>query len=275
MGVDMLKRIKSSLSAYSFMSIHLTGFVLFFILPFFSMVMYSFRKGFFDSSFAGLANYIKIFKNIPFQLALKNNAIFMLIAIPLIVLVSFSIGFLLYELKVARWIKLCFILPIFIPSGAVIGFYRSLFAGVLESEQVMIALIAIFIWKNLGYNIIIYLATFGSMHRDIMDYAKVDGASFLQTIYHVVWPMTIPSTFFVVIVSIVNSFKVFKDIYLLQGNYPNQKIYMVQNFMNNKFRDLQVEQLSAAAVVFTCFLFAGVLVFLQIERRYLRKVSKE
>ncbi|MCK8061216.1 sugar ABC transporter permease [Fusibacter sp. A1] len=271
----MIKRLKSSLSAYTFMSVHLIGFAIFFVIPFFSMVLYSFRKGFFDSSFAGFTNYIKIFNNIPFQLALKNNAIFMLVAIPLIVMFSFVIGFLLYELKVPRWIKLAFILPIFIPSGAVIGFYRSFFTDMLESEQVMIALILIFIWKNLGYNLIIYLATFGSMHRDIMDYAKVDGANFMQTIYHVVWPMTIPSTFFVVIVSIVNSFKVFKDIYLLQGNYPNQAIYMVQNFMNNKFRDLQVEQLSAAAVVFTCFLFAGVLLFLTIERRYLRKVSRD
>lgn len=270
-----MKRLRETLSAYSFLSVHLLGFLVFFCVPLLGMISYSFRRGFFDRSFAGFDNYLLLFKNVPFQIALKNNLFFMGIAIPLIVVLSFTLGYVMVEFKIARWIKLLFILPIFIPSGAVIGFYRGFFNDFLESEWVMVALVAIFIWKNIGYNLIIYLAAFSSMHRDVLDSAHVDGANFFQTIYHIVWPMMIPTTFFVAIVSVVNSFKVFKDVYLLQGNYPNSRIYMLQNFMNNKFRELQIEQLSAAAVVFTVILFMGVLAFMMAEKSYMKKVSRE
>lgn len=266
-------RKKYDLSAYSFIAPHFFGFLIFYIIPFIGTVYYSFRKGMFNPNFAGIENYIKLFNNTPFKIAVENNIIFMFVAIPSIVILSFFISYNLYELKIHRIFKLMFILPIFIPSGAVIGFYRLLFGDFLDSGAVMLAVVLIFVWKNMGYNIIIYFAAFASINKDILDYVKIDGANYMQTIKHVVYPMTMPATFFVIVVSIVNSFKVFKDIYLLQGNYPNEKIYMLQNFMNNKFTALQIEQISATANLFAIFVFLGIYVFYTFEKRYLRKVS--
>lgn len=264
--------------AYLILLPSLIGFFMLYILPFFIGIKFSLQRSSFNSEFVGLSNYIKIFDNEAFTLALKNNLIFMGIAIPLIMVVSFLIALLMYELKVNHWIKIAMILPIAIPSAAVSGFFKTVFDAqsfsLIESNYAMLAVIIIYIWRSAGFNIIIYMAALGQMNKSTIEAASIDGAGYMSRLYHMIIPMMIPSTFFVAIMSIMNSFKVFKDVYILQGAYPNPQIYMLQHYMNNIFSKLQNEKLTTAAYIFTIFIFMFALVFYKVERNYLNKVGE-
>lgn len=263
--------------AYIILLPSLTGFFLLYILPFFIGIKFSMQRSAFNKEFVGLANYIKIFDNEAFVLALKNNLIFMVIAIPSVMIVSFVVSLLMHELKVSHWIKIAMIIPIAIPSAAVSGFFKTVFDAeafsIIESNFAMLAVIIIYIWRSAGFNIIIYMAALGQMNKSAIEAASIDGAGYMNRLYHIILPMMIPSTFFVAIMSIMNSFKVFKDVYILQGAYPNPQIYMLQHYMNNIFSKLQNEKLTTAAYIFTIFIFLFALVFYKVERNYLDKVG--
>lgn len=269
-----MKKIK----AYVILFPSLLGFFLLYIMPFFIGIKFSLQRSSFNDEFVGLSNYFKLFENEAFVLALKNNLIFMAIAIPTIMIVSFLVALLIHELKMNRWIKIAMILPIAIPSAAVSGFFKTVFDAssfsLIESNYAMLAVVIIFIWRSAGFNIIIYLAAMGQMNKSAIEAASIDGAGYFNRLYHIIIPMMIPSTFFVAIMSIMNSFKVFKDVYILQGAYPNPQIYMLQHYMNNIFGKLQNEKLTAAAYIFTIFIFLFALGFYKIERNYLDKVGE-
>jgi len=247
-------------------------------MPFFIGIKFSLQRSSFNDDFVGLSNYFKLFENEAFVLALKNNLIFMAIAIPTIMIVSFLVALMIHELKMSKWIKIAMILPIAIPSAAVSGFFKTVFDAqgfsLIESNFAMLAVVTIYVWRSAGFNIIIYMAAMGQMNKSALEAASIDGAGYMNRLYHIIIPMMIPSTFFVAIMSIMNSFKVFKDVYILQGAYPNPQIYMLQHYMNNIFGKLQNEKLTAAAYIFTVFIFLFALGFYKVERNYLDKVGE-
>lgn len=268
------KKIRS----YLFILPSLIGFSLLYLIPFISGIRYSFSRSGFDTTFVGLKNYSSIFNSQSFRLALKNNLVFMLVGIPLIVGLSFFLALIIKEINAPKYVKLAIMLPITIPSATVSGFFRKIFGtgafNLIDSEYAMIAVILIYLWKNTGYNLIIYLAGFTQMDKNIIEASKIDGANYYQRLRHVIIPLCTPITVFVVIISIINSFKVFKDVYILQGNYPNPQIYMLQHYMNNKFRDLQYEKLTSAAYIFSLVIFTFALIFFMIDKRYSKKVGE-
>jgi multiple sugar transport system permease protein len=159
-----------------------------------------------------------------------------------------------------------------------VGFFRKLIGtgafGLLNSDYAMLGVILIFIWKNTGYNLIIYLAGLMQLDRSVIEASRIDGAGYLQRLRHIIIPMCTPATALVGIVTIVNSFKVFKDVYILQGSYPNPQIYMLQHFMNNKFKDLQYEKLTSAAYLFAAIIFLGAFLLYCMDRSYSKKVGE-
>lgn len=256
----------------------LIGFSILYLIPFISGIRYSFSRSGFDKTFIGFKNYNSIFASQSFRLALKNNLVFMIIGIPLVVVLSFTLALIIKEIKAPRLVKLAIMLPIAIPSATVSGFFRKVFGtgafNLIDSKYAMVVVILIYIWKNTGYNLIIYLAGFAQMNKEVIEASKIDGANYLQRLKHVIIPLCTHITVFVLIISIVNSFKVFKDVYILQGNYPNPQIYMLQHYMNNKFRDLQYEKLTSAAYIFSIVIFTFALIFFLIDKRYSKKVGE-
>lgn len=263
-----LKKLKG----YLFISPSLMGFSIFYIIPFILGIRYSFSQSGFDKTFVGFKNYIEVLNSQAFILALKNNLIFMVIAIPLAMILSFVLAIIIHEIKASRYLKLAIILPIAIPSAITSGFFRKIFAtginNILNSKYAMIAVIVIYIWRSIGYNLIIYLATLIHMDKSVIEASKIDGSTYLQRLWHIIIPLTTPTTVFVFIVSIINSFKVFKDVFILQGSYPNQNIYMLQHYMNNVFRNLRYQSLTAASYIFVIIIFVFAAIFFYIDKRF-------
>ncbi|SCX90927.1 carbohydrate ABC transporter permease [Alkaliphilus peptidifermentans] len=263
---------------YFFIMPSLIGFSMLYVIPFLLGLRYSVSRSGFDDTFVGFTNYRNIINSLSFRLALKNNLIFLFAGLTIIIVLSFVLALIIHEINAPKILKLCIVLPIAIPSATVAGYFREVFAtganNLMDSEFAMIGVILIFLWRSTGYNLIIYLAALSQLDKSVIEASEIDGANYLEKLRHVIIPLVTPATFFVSIISIINSFKIYKDLYILQGNYPNPKIYMLQHYMNNKFRDLEYEKLTSAAYLFAIFIFIIALMFYYMDRRYIKKIGE-
>jgi len=281
------KLLKTRWSGAPFLLIGLLGFSIFYICPFFISLGYSFFSRPVNGNFVGFKNFLELFGNQAYHRGLINTMRFIVISVPLNMALSLIVAMLISKLKRRRELfSLIFLIPLVIPSGSMVSFWKAFFAtdgalngflhvfGVarinwLDSSLAFFVMIVIFIWKNLGYNMVLYLAGLSSIPKEYYEAAWVDGAKPWQTFIYVTMPRLAPTSVLVLIMSIVNSFKVFKEIYLITGSYPHESIYTLQHFMNNMFASLNYPRLTTATTILVVIiaLFTGGL--LRLERRTL------
>jgi multiple sugar transport system permease protein len=263
----------------------LIGFTLFFLLPFCISLGYAFVDKPVDGTFTGFSNFLELFQNKSYLRGLLNTIEFIAISVPLNMALSLGIAMLLNKMQKHRQLfSLIFLVPLVIPSGSMVFFWTSVFAydgalngllhsvGVgkinwLDSNMAFFVMALIFIWKNLGYNMVLYLAGLGNIPKDYYEAAQIDGAGPLQTFRHITLPHLNSTTILVLIMSIINSFKVFKEIYLITGSYPHESIYTLQHFMNNMFASLNYPKLTTATTVLVVIITLFTQVLLRLERK--------
>lgn len=263
----------------------MAGIMIFIIIPLLDVMRRSFMDGS-ASSFVGLENYKTVFSNMPFQLAVKNTLFFDAVSIPLIFVLSLLLAYTVSRMKNSL-IRFAFIVPMAVPSNAMMVVWRMLFddAGVINGlltaygreplhfmtgEYAMYLLIGTYLWKNMGYNMLIWLSALGSIPENIYEAAKIDGAGCLKIFTRMVLPNLRKAAYIITVLSLVNSFKVYREVYLLVGAYPDDSIYMLQHLFNNWFSKLDINKLSAASCVTAVFLFTllGILLWVsKIEPR--------
>lgn len=124
----------------------------------------------------------------------------------------------------------------------------------MKSNYAQIVIVLLFLWKNLGYNMILFMAALSSIPKDIIEVAELESASAWQIFIHIKIRYLSSTILFVTIMSLINSFKVFREIYLMTGKYPFDSLYMLQHFMNNTFLQLDYQKLSAAAIIMSIFM---------------------
>ncbi|PKM49407.1 MAG: sugar ABC transporter permease [Firmicutes bacterium HGW-Firmicutes-7] len=266
----------------------LVGFVIFFIWPFIISLGYAFVDQPVNGVFVGVQNFVDLFRNKAYLKGLMNTLIFMSISIPLNMFLSLGIALLVNKAnKHKEAFTLLFLIPLVIPSGSTVFFWKMLFAydgylnyilsivGItkinwLETSYVLFVVVLIFIWKNLGYNMVLILAGLNNIPKEYYEAAYVDGAGRFQCFRHITLINLLPTIILVLIMSIINSFKVFKEIYLITGNYPHSSIYMLQHFMNNMFHSLNYQRLATA----TSILVLMIAVITQFLFKMERKVSR-
>ena len=122
--------------------------------------------------------------------------------------------------------------------------------------------------KNLGYNIILWLAALSAIDPAIGEAARIDGAGGWQRLTRVTLPAAKNGAFVIIVPAALSSFKVFREAYLVAGEYPHDSIYMVQHIFNNWFRNLEIDKLAAGAVINSLVLIVLVLLLQRFwERR--------
>ena len=260
-------RGKDFLKSMCFLSPSLLGVGIFFILPFCVVVYYSLIDGVGSKNFVFLQNFIKLFDNSAFRLAAKNTLTFSAMAVPLAVVLSMVLALMLESrIPLKSQFRTFFLSPMMVPIASIILIWQVLFHynGVineflqvfgadkidwLKSDYCMVVIVVLFLWKNLGYNMILFMAALSNIPRELLEVAEVEGASAAYQFFHIKLRYLSPTVLFVTILSIINSFKVFREIYLLTGNYPYDGLYMMQHFMNNMFNSADYQRLSAAAVL--------------------------
>ncbi|MGN0596487.1 MAG: carbohydrate ABC transporter permease [Ruminiclostridium sp.] len=244
----------------------LIGTAIFFVIPYIRVLYYSLIDNQFRRNFVGLDNYIKALQNEYFQLALKNSLLLILIAVPVLVALALVISLALsYGIKWVRKTRFAFVLPMVIPTASIVIIWRSVFA----ENTTVLPIYLLFIWKNIGICIVLLTAAFTSIGQSIFEAARLDGAGAFKLHTKITIPMIMPTVVFTVLLSIVNSFKIFKESYLFYGtNYPPDHSYTLQYYMNNNFLKLDYQSLATSAVLTSILVFIIVMAGVFAQRRY-------
>ena len=281
----MKLKTRSALAGYLLALPFLIGFAGFYLIPFLWSIRFTFTSGSGGTAFVGLRNYMDIFGSAAFRLAAFNTFRFILIGVPLLMLVSFVLALLLFDrFRGASFFRSLFMYPLVLPAASVVIVVQAFFSndGLLnqflsrlglpiedwiQSEYAFPLLIVLYIWKNCGYDLVLFLAGLSAIPREYREAAASEGASYWQTLRYITLPLMTPTFFFILIVSIINSFKSFREAYLLGGANPHESIYMLQHFMNNNFQNLSYQRLSVAALLVFLVIFALVLVLFRLKAR--------
>ena len=244
----------------------LTGVGIFILIPFADVV----RRSFFNavgSELVGLENYRGVLENEAFRLAAGNTVRFLIVCLPLLLGSSLFFGILLLNTgRKSGILKSGFLLPMAVPAGSVVLFWQLFFdqGGIpnealqkfgvhgpdyMNTPKAFGVLVVVYIWKNLGYDMILWLSGLLGIPDSLYEAARMDGADGLKCFWHITCPLLIPTAFLTGILSLVNAFKVFREAYMIAGNYPHDSIYMLQHLFNNWFLKLDMQKMTAAAVM--------------------------
>ena len=272
-------------TAKYFIAASLIGTGVFLLLPYAYVVVNSFIKTG-SGSFAGLDNYGAVLGSEAFMTAMGNTALFMAVSVPVILALSLLISVYIYENpRLAGCLKTSFLIPMARPVTSVVLMWRFLFDdngiinGVLNAcgmdtvnwmntRAAFWILVLSYVWKNLGYNIILWLAALSAIDPAIGEAARIDGAGGWQRLTRVTLPAAKNGAFVIIVLAALSSFKVFREAYLVAGEYPHDSIYMVQHIFNNWFRNLEIDKLAAGAVINSLVLIVLVLLLQRFwERR--------
>lgn len=290
---------KEALAAVIFLLPSFAGVMYFIFLPFLDVIRRSFLQAM-NGKFAGLDNYKEIVANDAFRLAVGNTVRFLLICLPLLLSFSLLLSLLLSwhmrrirnhsgtEKERGGWcgfIKTSYLIPVAVPAASIALLWRVLFheKGLINAVAALAAdappidfinsgsafyvLIFTYLWKNTGYDMVLWLAGLSGISDSLYEAASVDGAGELAKFRYITLPGLLPTFIMTAILSLINSFKVFREAYLISGNYPDTSIYMLQHLLNNWFAKLDIQKMCAAAVVIAAFVLTFVLILQRLERR--------
>lgn len=273
------------------LSISLFGFSIFYLIPFAISLVYAFVENPVQMNFVGFRNFIELFQNKFFILGFKNTFIFMAFAIPLSMISSLLLALALKRLgRMGNLFSVIFLIPLVLPSATTVQFWMGIFAdkGVLNGflhrfglegpswlagSYTMGVMIFIYIWKNLGYNTVLFLAGLHTIPEVYYSCASIFGASRWQRFRYVTLVYLTPTFFLVFIMSFVNSFKIFREVYLMQGEFPHESVYLLQYFVNNTLLSLNYHRLVSAVYVLTLVIVLVVVIAFKFEDRFSENLS--
>ena len=287
----MKHRLRDRLTGLAFLFPSLLGVLLFFLLPFCAVIRYSLIDSPLNGNFVALENFKSLLQNSAFLLAAKNTAVFSAITVPLAVVFSLLLAALLENVTRGKSVfRLIFLSPAVVPIASVVLIWQVIFheQGALNSLLVRIGLIridwlrsgtnhlvaaALFLWKNLGYDMVLFAAALGNIPKELLEAASIDGAGALYRFFRIKLRFLSPTLLFVTILSLINSFKIFREVWLLAGDYPPEGLYMLQHFINNTFGRLEYDKLSGAAILMSLAMMAVIGVLFLAESRWGKDVE--
>ena len=244
----------------------LLGTAVFYLLPFLEVI----RRSFTDAAgrrFLGLANYQTVLTNRAFHAAAANTARFLCVCIPALLAVSLVMALLARAVgRHGQLFQTSFLLPLAVPVASIVLLWKVLFAqnGLVSSLLATLGaapvdfmgtgaafwvLIATYLWKNSGYDMVLWAAGLDRIPAAQYEAAAVDGANGWQTFRWITWPGLAPTLGLTALLSLINSFKVFREAYLVAGQYPHESMYLLQHLFNNWFLNLELGRITAAAVL--------------------------
>ncbi|HEY8462446.1 MAG TPA: sugar ABC transporter permease [Bacillota bacterium] len=261
------------------------GFFIFYLMPFIGGIYYSLIDNINCYHFVGLHNYVNLLHNAAFLKASLNTILFTSICVPLIMVLSLCLALLLNKnIRGKKLFRTAFISSLVVPVASVALFWQIIFdiSGPLNAQIVAwggrpvdwmnsdwarIVILIVYLWKNVGYNMILFLAGLQNIPKDYYELAKLEGANPWQQFMGITLIYLAPTLFFVLIISIINSFKVFRETYLIAGDYPHDSIYMLQHYINNSFTVLDYQKLTSAAIIIATLICILIFVLFRIERK--------
>ena len=276
---------KKNLLPWLLLAPSLLGVGIFTLIPFADVFRRSFQKAV-GTGFVGLGNYRTVLDNQAFQLAAGNTGRFLFVCLPLLLGLSLFVALLLERLgRKGNLLKSGFLLPMAVPAASVVLFWQLFFdrEGILNhilenfhiqgpdymnSSGAFGVLVAVYIWKNLGYDMILWLSGLLGIPESLYEAARIDGAGEFQCFWYITRPLMVQTAFLTGTLSLVNAFKVFREAWMIAGNYPHDSIYMLQNLFNNWFTKLDMQKMTTGAVMLAAVLGIFLILCQKAEERW-------
>lgn len=282
------RRRNKNIACLYFLLPSLLGVIVFVLAPFADVCRRSFTTAV-TGEYSGIDNYRQVFENKAFGLAAGNTVKFVLVCLPLLIGLGLIIAYFLSRFTRIHFLKSAFLFPMAVPAATVVLIWKLIFerqgflnlfltrlgemaysAGVLQSAPVFDidymgtgaafwVLVFSYIWKNLGYTVVLWLTGILSISVQIREAARVDGAGELTCFVRVIMPNLKPVLYTITVLSFLNTFKAFREAYLVAGSYPDESMYLLQHLFNNWFTNLDFDKMAAAAVIMGFILFAAIL----------------
>jgi multiple sugar transport system permease protein len=274
----------------------LVPFGLFYLAFILGPLAYQLVSSFFSTSLVrpgigsvlGFGNYVEVLTSGTFWIAVRNTLVFtVLTAVPL-VLLGLTMAILVNRVARAQWLfRLAFFAPYVLPSATMALIWYFLYSpelGLIDSVLTWLgvgpaallgnpgtALPAIAlstVWWTVGFNFVLYLAGLQEIPRELYEAASLDGASGWQQIRHITVPLLGRTTTLVIVLQVINSLKVFDQIFIMtQGGPGTASISVLEYVYNTSFTDYRVGAASAASMVFFLLILGVSAVWLTLTRR--------
>ena len=286
------RRLKNNLRVLPFLIPSLAGVILFYLAPFAVVIFYAFVDNPITKNFVGFQNIVNVFKNASFQEASLNTLRFSVIAVPSALVIALLLAIMLdHKIPLASEFRTSYLSPMVVPVASVVLVFQVLFDfNGVASEMVQffggekidwmksnwgpVVVLILFLWKNLGYNMILFLGALGNIPKDALEVAYLDTNSSWTIFWKIKIHYLSPTLLFVTIISLINSFKTFREVYLLTGSYPFHTMYILQHYMNNMFDSMDYQKLSSAAILMSIVMTAIILGLYIAENRFGRDMEE-
>ncbi|TCP29642.1 carbohydrate ABC transporter membrane protein 1 (CUT1 family) [Scopulibacillus darangshiensis] len=286
------KRIIETITPYLFLLPNIIGFLIFTAFP----VLFSIIMSFFDwpmldkPRFIGLENYIHLFtKDELFVKVLLNTVYYVVVLVPLNVIVS--LGFAVWLNSISRGsvvFRTMFFMPILVPMVASALIWKWLYNpqyglinGFLgwfgidgpnwlgDPKFAMLSIIIMSVWAGFGYNMVIFIAGLQGIPKTLYEAASIDGARKWTCFWKITLPMLSPTMFFAVIMTIISSFQVFDQAFIMTNGGPfNKTNTIVYYIYQNGFEFFKMGYASAIAWVLFAAIFVVTLVQMKMQKKW-------
>lgn len=290
--------LKENLNGFSFILPALIGFFTFMMYPLF----YSLYLSFMDwnmikpekSVFIGLKNFADALQNDYFRAGILNNIKLAVIAVPVLIVLSLIIANLLNMKIFGRSImRAMYFMPYIITVtaaavvfsavlhpvyGPVNGILRAMGVenppGWATSSDWSLFTVGIFwVWKNIGYCVVIFLASLQSISSTYYEAASIDGATKLQQFFKITVPLSSPTTFFLVVTSIIQSFQIFAEVNIItQGGPGRSSLTTVMHIYEEGFQMFNMGYASAVSWLFFLLILAITVVQWVAQKKWVEYV---
>ena len=292
------RKLGGALYSGAFLGPSVVGVALFFIMPLFVVIYYAFIDNPVGQNFIGFRNFQNVLGSLAFQDAVRHTALFSALAVPLAVVLALGLAVLLEQkIPMKSLLRTFFLSPMMVPVASIVLIWEVLFhqngaindmianigsvtglftfSGIdwFTSPYNQLPIVVLFLWRNLGYNMILFMAALHNIPRDILEVAQLEGGKPWYIFRTIKLRFLSPTILFVTILSVINSFRVFREVFLLTGEIPYGRLYMLQHYMNNMFTILNFQNLAAAAILMTLAMIAIIGLMFLVEHWYGRDIE--
>lgn len=237
--------------------------------------------------FVGFANFVRLSRDSTFWSALQHTLSFIAGYLPLVVVLSLGMALALNApLRGISLIRTAFFLPVvsswvavallwswlFNPRFGLINYLLSLLGvtgpgWLFDPQWAMPAIILTSVWKDLGFVLVLFLAGLQTVPNDYYEAAALDGANGWQQFTRITLPLLAPTTFFVTIISLINSFQVFDQVWVMtEGGPAGATTVLVEQVVKRAFRYGEMGYASAISWVLFAIVFVVTLVQFRLQR---------
>lgn len=265
-------------------------FVLFMLVPLALTAWYSLHRyrGFGAMEFIGAENYAAILRDATFWTALRNTLLFTAVSVPLGIALGLGGALLLNRALPGRsFFRAAFYVPVVISgvaSGVIFlrlldplrGLVNQLLAAVGlpvvdwqgNGTAALASIILVTAWQGVGFGMVIYLGGLQGIPRELYEAGAVDGATGWKRLRHITWPQLGPTTFFLVVYSIIISFQVFDVVYVLtRGGPGTSTTFLVQYAYDQGFNQRRQGYAAAIGVIIYVIVLAFTVAQWRLSRR--------